>query len=343
MSERLGYRICLPEGLEASRAWSDKRLRALRAQLARAGGALDALECVAAAGSLGRREAAPDSDVDCVVVGSDGAGPDAVERAMAEVLKAIESVGLRAPKRGGFFRQVVRRAELLDPRRLGSLDESPQVYGKRLQCLLDARAVTQSDRFGCLRGEVLRWFTIGQGASAPFALLASELVRYRRSYVAYQTYDFAHGEDDSWRLRMVKLRSSRLVTVAGLLALVGESTTRADPIAFVEEHLELTALERLLLVMGQWKPATAERVARHYAIAHQAVADGSTRRGLIAEGGTVRLDTLAGSGDAAQQASPCSVPAALDAALIELAREVNDFFLTQRRHWSGWFFQALLL
>lgn len=340
MSKRLEGPICLPETLRQSRAWSDERLGQLRLLLAQDPAPLDALECVAVAGSLARGEAGPGSDVDCVVVGGDDATPSQLAPAMARVLQAIDASGLRAPRAGGFFRQVVRRADLLDPKSLGKIDESPQVYGKRLQCLLDTRPLTQPERYVALRGEVLRWFTLGQSASAPLALLASELVRYRRSYVAYQTYDFTHGHEDSWRLRMVKLRSSRLVTVAGLLALVGESSVRADPIAFVEEHLDLSPLDRLLHVMGEWKPALAQVVAQHYAKAHDAVSAPPTRRALVDAGDPVDRKMLA----SAETTGPhLGLPPALDTALEALARDVNDFFLTQRAHWARWFFHALLL
>ncbi|MEO0422339.1 MAG: nucleotidyltransferase domain-containing protein [Pseudomonadota bacterium] len=340
MSEPLASPTSLPESLRQSRAWSEARLAQLRSLLAQDAVGLDAFECVAVAGSLARGEAGPGSDVDCVVVGGDAVDEHESAPAMARVLQAIEDTGLRAPRAGGFFRRVVRRAELLDPRGLGKLDESPHVYGKRLQCLLDTQPLTQPARYRALRSEVLRWFTLGQGTSAPLALLASELVRYRRSYVAYQTYDFTHSDEDSWRLRMVKLRSSRLVTVAGLLALVGESSVREDPIAYVEDRLDLSPLDRLLQVMAPSRPALAIAVAEHYAEAHGAVSAASSRRALVGEGDPVDRERLA---SAETTTLGVWLPPALDSALEDLARDVNDFFLTQRGHWASWFFHALLL
>ncbi len=329
--------IALPTALQASSRWTAERVRNLRHLLDRQAAALGALSCVAAAGSLGRGEAGPASDVDCVVVAADEAAADAIEAAMAIVLETIARADLRAPKAAGFFRRPVSRSQLLDPKRLGRIDEEPQVYGKRLQCLLDTTPLIGDEPFVKLRHDVLHWFTDWQPVATPFALLASELVRYRHSYVAYQTFDFAHGRGDSWRLRMVKLGSSRLVTVAGLLALIGESTREHDPIDFVEVNLALTPLQRLLRVIERRDPARAARVAHYYGVAHEWVECPNRRRRLLEQGPSVELQALA------QGRQGNLLGQEIEEPLTALGNEINDFFLAQREHWARWFYRALLL
>lgn len=335
MTRGLDGPVPLPDSLRASARWSEARVARLREFLRAKGNELGALVCVAAAGSLGRWEAGPASDVDCLVVGADDTSPQARELAMATVLESIAHAGLRAPRADGFFRQVVRRGDLLDPRRLGRLDESPQVYGKRLQCLLDTQALAGAEHLRALRGRILRWFSIGQPRTTPLALLASELVRYRRSYVAYQHYCLTHGDGDSWRLRIVKLHSSRLVTVAGLLALIGEGSREADPLGFVEAHLELAPLDRLLRVMHLWDPSGAQALASAYAHAHAAVHDPQARARLV-DAPAVDLGSLS-------QARAVLLGTDLDAALSQIGTQVDEFFHAQRGRWAQAFHSGLLL
>ena len=331
----------LAPGLLASRQWTREAHERLHRALEACADELAALACVAASGSLGRGEAGPHSDVDCVLVAARGVSSAAAVHAGEAVIDAVAQAGLRPPKRGGFFRQAVNEDQLLDPACRGSLDESPNVYGKRLQLLLDSRPLVGHERFRRLRGELLAWFACAQPADTPFALLASELVRYRRSYWAYQYHaldDAAQGggsSSDSWGLRMAKLRSSRMITVAGLLALVGAGSVQDDPVAWVAARLDATPLARLLAVVEQWGgEGVASTLGQHYTRAQMAIETPESRQVLL----TRRVyDLPAATGEAPPLVDD------LDATLTALSETVNGFFLARQRDWAPWFFASLLM
>jgi hypothetical protein len=175
-----------------------------------------------------------------------------------------------------------------------------------------------------------------QPADRPFFLLASELIRYRRSYWAYQYFRFTHDADDSWRLRMAKLGASRRITVAGLLFLLGEGTRHASPVDWVAGRLTWSALERVLNVMHQYAPADARRLERCYAGIHAVLAAPSRRRALVARE-PVRAESLEGAAGAELLGD------GLDPLVDELGALLNDFLLARRGDWPPWLYQSMLL
>jgi predicted nucleotidyltransferase len=306
----------------------------LASALAARRAALGPFECIAVAGSLARGEETASSDADCVLVVRAGTDDAALARAAGFVWEAVQSIGLRVPRADSLFRDAVTAAQLLDPRAAGALDETPSVYGKRLQLLTDTAAVFAAERFGELRLEVLQWFVRWQPSDTPLAFLASELIRYRRSYCAYQRFCFAHDDTDSWHLRMAKLGSSRLLTVAGLLFLLGEAGRQENPVSWVAQRLDLSPLARTLDVMGRYAPHRAERVSTLYSAVQSALGAARVRDGLLASGPVSQAHLEDGS-----------VPLGygLDELLVELSRELNEFLLRRQGDWPGWFFRALLL
>ena len=124
--------------------------------------------------------------------------------------------------------------------------------------------------------------------------------------------------------------------MAGLLALIGESTREDYPIDFVEVNLALTPLQRLLRVIERWDPARAARVVGYYAVAHEMVECPNSRRQLLEQDPPVDLQALAQGRQGTLLGQEIAQP------LTALGNEINDFFLAQRKHWAGWFYRALL-
>jgi hypothetical protein len=246
------------------------------------------LHTLAAAGSLGRLEAGPDSDIDCLLVLGDHAVLAAVEQdALVGRLMAIFAAqGLKLPKAAGIFRTPITPAVLCAPAALGSLDEAPEVFGKRMQVLLDARPLYAPEAFRALRGAILDWYGTGfvaRGERAQWTYLVNDLVRYLHSYAAWQQYKFDRGADDGWYLRQAKLRGSRMVTFAGLLCLLGAASVRRDDRrAWLEAALDLTPLERIALVMGPDDPAAFATLLAAYDRTHALLADPDVRKALVA-------------------------------------------------------------
>ncbi|MGR8920677.1 MAG: hypothetical protein ACU85V_13760, partial [Gammaproteobacteria bacterium] len=215
---------------------------------------------VAAAGSLGRLETGPDSDLDLLVIVDFASAADAT--LCTTVLEVLGDCGLEPPKADGIYRTPVGRDALLDERARGSLDETPDVFGKRMQCLLDARPLFNDAAFVALRRDLLRWY--GEpfqrlDPAASWTLLINDLSRYLHAYAGWQQHKFARSADDSWLLRQMKLRSSRLVTFAGLLFLAGASNSRPDKQAWLAARLGLSPLERVGCVMRERDPAAGFR------------------------------------------------------------------------------------
>lgn len=246
---------------------------------------------LAAAGSLGRLEAGPDSDFDSLFIVPDKAlaAPDTdqtVREAIAAVFARARECGLAVPKADGIFRAAITPASLVDPAALGSLDESPATFGRRMQLLLDARPIFGVDAFCQLRAGVLDWYCSparSLPAEAPWDYLQGDLVRYAHAYRNWQSFRHARTAEDSWALRQAKLRLVRYVTWMGLYLLVAEARAMGGQAeAWLLSRLELTPLERIVHVLEGEAPQAAARIVEAYGEGLVLLHDPAVRRALIA-------------------------------------------------------------
>jgi hypothetical protein len=211
--------------LAHSHRHSQTLLAALASALNDLGDTLSGIDAVIAAGSLGRLEAHATSDFDGIVLAAPG-GPTKVPAAVFETVAAL---GLRPPKTDGIYRDTVTAVELCSLSDRGSLEEPPARFGKRMQLLLDARPVWGDAAFFAAQREVLNWYAgdyLAAETDAQWTLLLNDWSRYLHAYAGWQQHKRSHTDDDSWNLRQAKLRSSRVLTFAGLLCLLGVSSTR---------------------------------------------------------------------------------------------------------------------
>ncbi len=321
--------------LAASRRYSLDICARLEERLARA--ELPHVLCVVAAGSLGRLEAGVDSDLDCIVVCEDGApsDPAAVDQSFAPLLCALDACGMKPPKAAGIYRTPITPAALLDPADRGSLCEPAARFGKRMQFLLDTRPLFGRDAFIDLRARVLDWYAWtepARGFDPDWSFLIDDLTRYRHAYASWQRFRFDRSEDDSWYLRQAKLLSSRTITFAGLLLLLGASGHQvAGAREWVLRQLDRTPLERLQLVMGcdpeAWRQARALYDAMHQLLQRQ-------RAALIA------------AGPDAARAMPAHDPepfATVRRLSDEMCAVLTSFVLDRRDAWPRAFFSRLVL
>ncbi|MBT8446112.1 MAG: hypothetical protein KJO38_03120, partial [Gammaproteobacteria bacterium] len=140
--------------LAASRALSQRLIAALGDEFGRLAGP-DAPVFIAAAGSLGRLEAHAASDCDLLVAGEGPLGTDI----RAHIDATVAAEGLRAAKADGIYTETLRRTELLDPARRGSLAEPAGDFGRRMALLLDAAAISNDPVFRRWQRDVLEWYT----------------------------------------------------------------------------------------------------------------------------------------------------------------------------------------
>ncbi len=298
---------------------------------------LDAIETVAAAGSLGRLEATPGSDFDCVVVARPGADGARVAAQTSRVITLLEATGLKPPKAGGIYRQAVAREALLDEAALGSLEEPAAVFGKRMALLLDARPLFREAACRSLQQAVLRWYGHGFHAADPgrgWTYLLNDLVRYVHAYAAWQQYAFSAGGDDSWWLRQAKLRTSRCLTFAGLMVLLGASHARPDKHAWLCERLALTPLQRVADSMSRHDPSALAELVTIYDSLHARLADARFRARLVAGGPR--------AADAPTVDDPAGWPALADDSATFM-RILSGYLLDRRADWHPDFFARLIL
>ncbi|MDN5836909.1 MAG: DUF294 nucleotidyltransferase-like domain-containing protein [Nitrosospira sp.] len=247
---------------------------------------------LAAAGSLGRMEALAHSDCDLIVILHDDydRNADVVGQIMQAIWTRLEALDLRLPKSWGIFVEPASVADLTRKDALGDLNDSRAIFGKRLQCLLDSQPLFRPRQFEQLQRQILEWYAtafVNEHADKPWTYLLNDLVRYYRSYAAWQQFELKVEHDDSWYIRNAKLRSSRLTMYAGLLFLLGEASRQQadDKIGWLLDRLKLTPLERLVWVMDRYpgQDRSITRLLECYEVFLAAMNDAGTRQALIDE------------------------------------------------------------
>ena len=319
--------------LGAARAVSLQLCAALGQTLAAALDARAGIEAVVAAGSLGRLEAHAGSDFDGILLATRD-GPDRVPDAFFDV---VERCGLKPPKADGIYRRTVHTPVLCQPALRGSLEEPAEYFGKRMQLLLDARAVLGETAFAGAQRDVLAWYagdTLARYPDAQWTLLINDLMRYLHAYAGWQQFKFSHGADDGWYLRQAKLRSSRVLTFAGLLLLLGASSTLGTgKFEWLAARLPLSPLARVALVMLPIDAAAFTRLLVDYEAVHALLATPAVRAQLVALGPP--------GGEAPTTAYP-PLFATIHAHTGRMLRELSQFVLARRTDCHPDFFSYLL-
>ena len=334
LETRLDLSTC--PALDASRAYSNALIQRAREALAATVADLEAVETIAVCGSLGRLEANPSSDIDSIIV-VDGEPGHAESAALAErVSQVLGPLELKASKPWGIYREPIGSASLLEIAALGSLNEPTGVFGKRLQLLLDARPLLHGKAFTRLQARVVDWYATGfldvkPGSS--WTYLINDLLRYLHSYAAWQQYKFERTRDDSWQLRQAKFRSTRLVTLAGLLVLLGESNHDSGKRNWLIERLAYSPLERLALVMNKYDRSAFDEFLEAYEIIHRLTSDPTIRYELLTTGPD-SIATLA--------REPLRTYAQIHEVSGNILHVLTRFILARQADWDPRFYERLI-
>jgi len=292
---------------------------------------------VAAAGSLGRLEASRQSDVDCIVIVDDTTECDQhlLAAAIEQIGLEFPRFGLRAPKPHGIYCKPVTVSSLLDPSSKGSFDESPTVFGSRMQLLLDARPLLHPDQFVTFRRQIVHWYNSPLQNGIGWTHLLNDLSRYLHAYAVWQQFKFSRTDDDGWYLRQAKLRSTRMVTFAALLFLLGEHSRQEDRrLDWLLTALDRTPLGRLQTAFERYPDANFSEVIELYESLHRMLADSTIRRELIrsspVRAGEVPRRYVGAYARVHEQSG----------ALME---HLTEFILSRRNDWSPAIFRNWLL
>ena len=179
------------------------------------------------AGSLARREAGPNSDVDPIIIVANGVSPQhpAVVQAHAQYSAILSQTGLALSQKSGIYTQPISRDELLDPLRQARLDEDYATYGTRMALLLEAQPLTPGA--DAVQWDILRSFDSPAGyvvTGLRYRRLLDELIRYYKALSL--RYQHEHRDHPArWRLRTLKGRFSRQLWYWGLIGLIVAAQT----------------------------------------------------------------------------------------------------------------------
>ncbi len=205
----------------------------------------------AVSGSLGRLEGMAHSDCDLIVVVNDEAihEPARCQYAMQSVWDALEPLGMPLPKSTGIYVTPASHSQICDHDTLGMIADDKNIFGKRIQLLLDTKPVYGEENYQELVRGVLERYAAGfliHDQKKEWVYLLNDLIRYFRSYCAWHQFDLTNDPIDSWHMRNTKLRNSRIPMFAALIFLLGEcSKEKKDKISWLHEHLSLTPLQRI--------------------------------------------------------------------------------------------------
>ena len=325
--------------LEYARHWSVNTLKQMEELLRPVAGINPDILVVAPSGSLGRLEGMAHSDCDLIVLIDHEAIQDRqrARRAMQDVWSALEPLNLPMPKSSGIYATPASREQICDYSTLGQVADDKDVFGKRMQILLDSTPVYGHEQFNSLRYELLERYATGflvNDQRKEWVYLLNDLIRYLRSYCGWHQFDLSHDPIDSWYMRNVKLGNGRIPMFAGLVFLLGEcSKEKRDKIGWLHKHLHLTMMQRIEYVYRKNNDPHFEKFIAAYEFFMEQMNREKVREKLI----TTTPATL-------EELNQTHLPEyeVLHGNSKEIIRELTRFTLDRRGQWSDAFFDYLL-
>ena len=240
---------------------------------------------------------------------------------------------LRSSKADGIYCRPVRTSCLLDPNGRGSLTEEVAIFGTRMQLLLDARPIYQASEFNSLRGQLLAWYGYSKNRMTHCTHLLNDLSRYLHAYAVWQQFKFSRSKHDAWYLRQAKLRSTRIVTFAGLLFTIGEATASGYK-TDIGRELSRTPLGRIQSAFNSYAGVEFRAVIEMYELLHRMLSDASIREELV------RLSPISQDEVPTQYTGTYARIHDLSGELME---HLTEFILSRRGDWSSHIFHSWLL
>lgn len=224
-------------------------LRSLTRQLLRGVHGLD----IVAFGSLARHEWTHNSDLDfLIIVGQDDVTPALLRSANSVALKCVESLEASQPGLTGTFGSTISSFELVS--RIGLESDTNSSTTRRILILEESASLFNKISHDRLVDRILTRYLVEYETpkiGVP-RLLLNDVVRYWRTIaVDYQAKNWARNADDGWGLRYLKLRITRKLCFAAMLA------------ALFRPAIEGTACDAHYLARVLEKPALARLGVLH--------------------------------------------------------------------------------
>ena len=325
--------------LSYAHGWSVDMLAQMHKRLLPLADSTPDVSLAAVSGSLGRLEGMAHSDCDLIVLVNDEAANDPArcQKAMQAVWEALEPLGMPLPKSTGIYSTPASHGQICDHGSLGLIADDKNIFGKRMQVLLDAKPVYGEDKFQTLVQGLLERYAAGflvYDQSKEWVYLLNDLIRYFRSYCAWHQFDLSNDPVDSWHMRNNKLRNSRIPMFAALILLLGECSKEKDnKIAWLREHLILTPMQRIEKVYALNNDDGFSVLLDAYEVFMSRMNDPQIRKVLV-EARPNSLDEL--------RAMKLPEYDELHANSDILIKELTRFTLDRRGDWSDAFFEYLI-
>jgi len=325
--------------LEYARQWSEEILEEMTDRLASIKQLNPDIVTVAPSGSIGRLEGMAHSDCDLIVLIKDEAvqDPHRASVAMEDVWSCLEPLELPMPKSSGIYATPASSEQIHNETTLGQIAEDKDIFGKRMQLLLDATPVFGHEEFNDMRYRLLKRYAAGfliYDQRKEWVYLLNDLLRYFRSYCAWHQFDLSHDPVDSWYMRNAKLRNGRIPMIAALIFLLGEcSKEKQDKIGWLHRHLDMTMMERFEFVYRMNRDQHFDRLITAYEFFMQQMNNTAIREKLI----NTAPETL-------EELHRTHLPEyeVLHENSNIILTELTRFVLDRRRQWSDSFFEYLL-
>ena len=305
--------------------FSTRTLTALNARLNEHFGCDDRFS-VLVAGSYGRLDAHPHSDLDFMVIHK-GHLEDAVEKVQL-IRRCADELHIGAPNTEGAFSMPISFADMLGM--IGSKEDTLNSTAQRLLILMEGRPVYNRAFFSHIMDNLVDHYLelLKDEPEKEALVLLNDLIKYFRNICI--NFDFRFRQDSShWGIRYLKLRHSRVLIYSGLLFLILTASRLAhDKISFMKEHVHLSPMEKVYLAYRINKDSNFELVLDAY----EKFLERLSEEGVRAELG--RLDYRSRGG--------CPHYIELKANSDVLKAELTRFILDNRAQWTPKIFEYLI-
>lgn len=170
---------------------------------------------------------------------------------MQQLWNRLQTLQFLPPRADGIYSVTTPASALHDPKSRGQVTEPIDIFGKRMQLLLDGQPVLHAKRFEELRIQILDWYLGNEDPtnrnSTPSwtpGFLLRDLLRYFHALAVRTMWN----PDPSERLKLeFKFNHSRVMCYAGMVSILAEwMETRRPDLQQLSLLLKLTPLQRVV-------------------------------------------------------------------------------------------------
>lgn len=233
---------------------------------------------IVVAGSHGRLEASPSSDLDYMIISQrEVEGKDEI---VGSIQDLASEFGIGLPNPEGVFSDIVSIQDMTD--RIGGRDDTIEYLAQRMLLLMESRPIYNERVYRNATDQILRKYLeyVIQEPEKEALFLMNDLIRYFRSICVNYQFNFWR-EQEKWALRNVKLRHSRIVLYGGLLFLIlNASKEKRDKFAYLSPKIHLTPLEKIADVYADNGVASFDKILAAYEVFLRKVSDQGIRNSL---------------------------------------------------------------